>query len=78
MTIMRSGEHRTLRAELEREAGRMREPMSDDVLSGFNEDQLWTIYIGLDGLKLAEPLQSAAAMMAQQVHNYGRSGYGWL
>jgi len=57
-------------------AEEVRQPVSDETLSGFNVGQLWSLYIGLRRLELVEPLQSAVQQLAEQLYQYG-SKHHW-
>ena len=59
------------------EASNIRVLIGDDIWQGFNEWQLWYIFLALDGITLVEPLKSATTQLSQQVLSYGNARFGW-
>ena len=63
-----------------KEAEQIKQPVSDEALSRFNEDQLWAIYMALDRSNkvLADVLTEADKSLAKQFYDYGKREYRWV
>ena len=47
------------------------------VLLAVDESQLWSLYIGVDRLKLVPTLQKATNKLAKELHSVGVKKYKW-
>jgi len=59
------------------EASRIMSPLAWSALGYYNSEQLRAIYLGLDRLKLVQPLQGAVKELASQILIYGVIVHDW-
>lgn len=60
------------------ESEELKQPVSDIALSGFNDSQLWYIWLGLDRLDLTLELLKGTDALAATIKSYGEREKGWL
>ena len=59
------------------EASNIRVLIGDNIWQGFNEWQLWYIFLALGSIELVEPLKAATNELSQQALSYGNVRFGW-
>tara|TARA_Y100000310_G_C20521198_1_gene733769 strand:- start:731 stop:961 length:231 start_codon:yes stop_codon:yes gene_type:complete len=72
-----TGECSTLQEKAIKEAQELGDPVSDEVLSNFNEQQLWFMYLGLLNLAYPEPVSSGIKVLSIRIRDYGVRVFGW-
>lgn len=68
-----------MKENIKEEAIEVQKEVSDDTFAGFNEEQLWAIYVALERVQrtFVKPLAMANKSLAGQFRTYGEKKYWW-